>query len=184
MMRSIISPRVAALALAVPLFITAPALGDPAPEKVKKGKRSQSIIGDEHHSDRSHRQYRPNAQYRSHGRYVTDSYSGYGQTYWGQSYREAERLQRQAVRACRRAIRDEAYYRGFRDVDFERGRRVEQIGPRGFRVTFREVEFEGRRRDFDRRVSCTVRRGDLVRQIDGIPRPGRRGNAYRSGYYR
>ena len=79
-------------------------------------------------------------------------------------------------RACRRAIRNEASYIGFRDVDFDHGRRARQIGPRGFEVTFNEVEFEGRRRDFERPVTCIVRRGDNVKRIFGIPEPGRRHN--------
>ncbi|MEL6258751.1 MAG: hypothetical protein AAFQ67_06825 [Pseudomonadota bacterium] len=88
--------------------------------------------------------------------------------YYGASLKE---LRRNAARQCRRAIRREARYIGFRDVDFD-GRRIKQIGPRGFAVTF-DTEFEGRRREFDRYVTCVVRRGE-VRRIEGVPRPGRR----------
>ncbi|MEO0981355.1 MAG: hypothetical protein AAFX03_01740 [Pseudomonadota bacterium] len=83
-------------------------------------------------------------------------------------------LRRQAARTCRRAIRNEAYHIGFRDVDFN-GRYVERIGPRGFAVTF-ATEFEGRRREFHRNVTCVVRRGE-VRRIEGVPRG--RGRGYR-----
>lgn len=164
-----------ALALAAPLFFTAPALADAGHKQAKKGKRVVSNV----------------TLAGPAGTYTVSSHArGYDRPYghnyrvnvYGQSTREAERLERQAVRACRRAIRQEAYQIGFRDVDFERSRRVKQIGPLGFRVTFREVEFEGRRRDWERRVSCVVRRGDLVRQIKGIPEPRRRGKAYQRSY--
>ena len=183
-MRSIISARIAVLALAAPLFITAPALADSGKGKVKKGKRGAAaavqnpVVEGPIYVDRGGVRYGPHAAYQPNDPYA------YRYTRWNQTYREAERLQRQAVRACRRAIRSEAYNIGFRDVDFERGRYVDQIGPRGFRVTFKEVEFEGRRRDWERPVTCIVRRGDRVRHIEGIPEPRRRSYYRSSGYYR
>lgn len=95
---------------------------------------------------------------------------------WGQPRREIRELKRDAIRACKRAIRYDAQQMGFRDIDFDDDRRVRQIGPYGFHVHFDEVEFEGRRREIERRVDCTVRRG-RVRHIEGIPQPRRyRGN--------
>ena len=109
------------------------------------------------------------------GAYYADGYRDYRHNVneWGQPRKMERRMKRRAARACRAAIRDEAYRIGFRDVDFDEGRRVRQIGPRGFRVYFPEVEFEGRRREIERGVSCIVRRGH-VRRLHGIPEPGRR----------
>ncbi|MEM7766200.1 MAG: hypothetical protein AAF253_01785 [Pseudomonadota bacterium] len=92
------------------------------------------------------------------------------------------RAQRRALkRACRSAIRSEADYIGFRDVDFDSRGRVHQTGARRFQVYFGEVEFEGRRREFERSVSCEIVRGQ-VRFVDGVPRPGRRDGARRYGH--
>jgi len=98
-------------------------------------------------------------------------YSGpyYGPGPYGQPYQETRHLRRRAVKACRRAIRQSARHQGFRSVSFYGGRHVDQIGPRGFFVSFRGVEFEGRRRIWDRPVYCKVRRGDIVRRLEGIP---------------
>lgn len=173
MMKRIMKPRAAALALAAPLLFAAPALAD-------HGKSAKSVsggitvatgngalhlsIGDRGYGSIG---YRTNQRYYGHNDY----------------YRGDRRARRTAVRACRRAIRDEAHYLGFRDVDFDDGRYVEQIGPRGFRVTFNEVEFETRRRDIERPVTCIVRRGDEVRRLDGIPTPRRHNHNHRRGYY-
>lgn len=94
-------------------------------------------------------------------------------------YYDNRNLQRDAVRQCRRAIRDEGYSLGFRTVDFE-GRRVRQVGPRGFVVRL-NTEFEGRRREFERNVRCEVRRGRIV-SLEGVPNPGR-GHDRRRRYY-
>ena len=91
-------------------------------------------------------------------------------------YRTRE-LRRDAIRACERAVRYESQSLGFHRVRLDDVERVRQIGPRGF-VISAEFEFEGRRRDFERDVSCTVRRGRVV-DIDNLPR--RRG--YRSSGY-
>lgn len=89
---------------------------------------------------------------------------------------DQRQLRRQAARMCRRAIAQKGYNLGFRDVDFD-GRRIQQIGPRGFAVQF-NTEFEGRRREFQRNVYCEVRRGRIV-ALEGVPVPGNRG---RRGY--
>ena len=53
-------------------------------------------------------------------------------------------------------------------------------------MTFNEGEFETRRREIERPVTCVVRRGDQVRDIWGIPEPRRRGygKRYNQGYYK
>jgi hypothetical protein len=88
----------------------------------------------------------------------------HGQTDW-----EVRELSRDAVQACRQAVRYEARQLGYRDVDIDDDQRVRQIGPRGFFVTLDEVEFEDRRRDIETRVSCEIRRGNVV-SVEGIPR--------------
>lgn len=96
---------------------------------------------------------------------------------YGQTGREVRELTRDALQACRQAIRQEAHYMGYRDIDFDDDQRVRQIGPYGFFVNFDEVEFEGRGWDHETRVTCEVRRGDVV-SVSGIPRP-HKGKAYR-----
>ena len=183
MMKRIMKPRAAALALAAPLLLTAPALAD-------HGKSSKSVNGTISVQTENGGLYLNigDQGYRSYG-YNTRRHSPYGYGHdgyyvndWGQTKREVRRLKRRAIRACRAAIRDEAHYRGFHDVDFEDGRRARQIGPKGFRVTFHEVEFEGRRRDIDRQVTCVVRRGDHVKRLEGLPSPRGRGYNDRRGY--
>jgi len=163
MINRIMKPRAAALAFAAPLLFAAPALADHGSSK-KRVTGSISV-----HTDNGslHFGYGDRG-YRSIG-YNSNRYSGH--SHYGQNHRQAKR---QAIRACRRAIRNEAYNLGFRDIDFDDGRYAEQIGPRGYRVTFNEVEFESRRRDIERSVTCIVRRGDQVREIYGIPQRGQR----------
>ena len=181
MMKRIIKPRAAALALAAPLLFAAPALAHhgKADTKVTGGITFHTGNGSVHlgvgHNG-----------YSSIG-YSTGRHYGHKDYGYRGDYRYNNRqAKRQAIRACRRAIRDEAHYRGFRDVDFDNGRYAEQIGPRGYRVTFNEVEFETRRREIERPVTCVVRRGDQVRDIWGIPEPRRRGygKRYNNGYYK
>ena len=183
MINRIMKPRAAALALAAPLLFTAPALADP-------GSSSKSVTGSISIQTGNGGLYVNvgDRGYRSQG-YSTNRHRDYGYNNhrvneWGQSRREVRRLKRRAVQACRAAIRDEAHYLGFRDVDFDDGRRARQIGRRGFQVTFNEVEFEGRRRDIERQVNCVVRRGDYVKRLEGIPNRGHRGHNNRRGYYK
>nr|WP_321361720.1 hypothetical protein [uncultured Hyphomonas sp.] len=79
-----------------------------------------------------------------------------------------DRLSREAIHACRRGIRQEARRLGFRDVDFDSRAWAQPVGRHGYTVRFREVEFEGRRHDFESRVSCTIRRGSVT-DIQGLP---------------
>lgn len=172
MMKRIMKPRAAALALAAPLLFTAPALAD-------SGKSSKNVRGTVSIQTGNGGLYLNigDRGYRSYG-YETHRYHGYNDR------RDLRRLKRTAIRACRRAIRAEANYLGFHDVDFDDGRYAERIGPRGFRVTFNEVEFETRRREIERPVTCIVRRGDQVREIYGIPERRHRGHKRgHRGYY-
>ncbi|MEO1405034.1 MAG: hypothetical protein AAFV54_00905 [Pseudomonadota bacterium] len=167
------STRAAALALAAPLLFAAPALADHG----KSGKRVTGGVTIQT-GNGALQIGLSNQGYSSIG--YTSNYR-YGHSGYRLNNREAKRV---AVRACRRAIRREASYLGFRDVDFDDGRYAERIGPRGYRVTFNEVEFEGFRRDFERPVTCIVRGGDQVRDLRGIPIPGKRGHNRRHGGYR
>lgn len=172
--------RAAALALAAPLLIATPALADNgkaafSPQKDKISVRVQNG-GITIRAGNTRRAHQP-VSYRGYG-----DYGHRGHVYlneFGQTEQQERRLRRRAIRACRMAINQEANYIGFRDVDFESRARARQIGPKGFKVTFRAVEFEGRRRDFERPVSCVVRRGDHVKQLSGIPEPRRRGQVRR-----
>ena len=178
MINRVMKTKAAVLALAAPLLLTAPALADHG-RRADSGTSLSVSIGT------------PNADLTlstgSHGNLVLarhgDRYSrrGYRGNEYGQSRREVRQLRREAKRACRRAIANEAYAIGFRDVDFDDDRRVRQIAPYGFVVRFDEVEFESRRREFERPVSCTVRRGQ-VRRIDGIPHRGHRGRGHHRRY--
>lgn len=176
MMKRIMKPRAAALALAAPLLFAAPALADHnrSDHRVTGGVTVQTGNGSLYFGVGDN-------GYRSYG-YTTKRHRDYGYGY-GHYGHDDRKLKRRAIRACRAAIRDEAHYRGFRDVDFDRGRYAERIGPRGFRVTFHEVEFETRRRDIERPVTCIVRRGDVVKRIDGIPHRRGRDHHPRRGYY-
>jgi hypothetical protein len=186
MINRIMTTRAAVLALAAPLLLTAPALADNGHSKGKRANATISI-GNGHSgitvstSNRGYNTYGYNRSYGHSNRGYSRGY-GYRVNEWGQSQREVKQLKRQAVRACRQAIRQEANYKGFRDVDFDDGRRAYQNGPVGFRVTFNEVEFEGRRRDFERPVTCQVRNGTQVKWIDGIPQRGKRGHRRNSSY--
>ena len=169
-------PRAAALALAAPLLFTAPALAD-------QGSSNKSVSGVISVQTDNGGLYLNigDRGYRSHGYNTNRRYGNDGQ--YG-NRRELRQMKRRAIRACRQAIRSEAHHLGFRDVDFDDGRYAERIGPQGFRVTFNEVEFEGRRRDIERQVTCVVRRGDHVKRIEGIPRRAQRGHNNRRGYYK
>ena len=176
MMKRIISPRAAALALAAPLLFATPALA-------YHGKADKLVTGGVTFNSGNSGVHIGLGQ----NGYSKSRNHGYGDYRYDNNYRYNNRqAKRQAIRACRRAIRDEAYYRGFHDVDFDDGRFAEQIGPRGYRVTFNEVEFETRRREIERPVTCVVRRGDQVRDIWGIPESRRRGyrKRYNQGYYK
>ncbi len=178
MINRVIKTRVAALAIAAPLLLTAPALADhnqrtEATISVQDGNTRFSISSNGRFSasyGNSGRRHQSHRRHRDHGR------SGYGYQLneYGQNSREVRRLERRATRACRSAILAEANYIGFSDVDFERRASTRQIGPHGFRVRFKDVEFEGRRREYERDVICTVRGGNTVKNIEGIPRRGRR----------
>ena len=167
MMKRIMKTRVAALAFAALPLTAAPALADEAPHRTQTAFSGAILsVG-----DASFYISVGNDRWRGRdGRYYNND--RYGQRPW-----EVRQMRRQAVRMCSAAIQREGYRAGFRDVDIDNDLRVNQIGPRGFRVLFDDVEFEGRRREFYRDVNCTVRQGSVVR-ITGLPERGRRGHGH------
>ena len=157
-MKHVMTSGVAAVALAASALIALPAAADSPQFKAgvstQIGDMSTLFITVGHGGD----DYRPAAySYRSPAR-------GYRQD-------RSDRYSRDAIRACRKGIKQEARRIGFRDVDFDSRAWAQPFGRHGYTVRFREVEFEGRRHDIERSVSCTVRRG-YVTEIDGLPRRG------------
>jgi len=168
MIKRIMTFRVAAAAFAVSALFAAPAAADPVRGAIvqlepKFGANTSLVVQvgqNDRHGRNDRRDYRVNQ--------------------WGQSEREVRGLRRDAVQACRREVVKQAYRIGYREVDFDDDRRVRQTGPYGFRVVLDDVEFEGRRRERESDVTCTVRRGHVV-DIHGLPAPGRRGYQHAGG---
>lgn len=168
MINRIMTSRVAALAFAAIPLTAVPAFADQPAHRSAVAAPALSLslgdasfyvsVGGDKWRGRNGRTYRRDA---------------YGQSPW-----QTRQLKRDALQTCRRAVSVQGYRTGFRDVDIDDDYRIHQIGPRGFEVHLDDVEFEGRRRDFDTRVSCIVRQGS-VRSISGLPQPGHRG--YRGG---
>jgi len=172
MIKRIMTYRVAAAAFAVPVLFAVPAAADPVRGAIVQLEQrlgtNTSLILQVGHNRR--------------GRHDTrDDHYGYQLNQWGQSQRDVSGLRRDALQACRRAVAKQAYRIGYRDVDFDDDRRVRQTGPYGFRVRLDDVEFEGRRRDRESDVTCTIRRGNVV-DIEGIPAPGHRGYRRTGGH--
>jgi hypothetical protein len=175
MINRIMTTRAAVLALAAPLLITLPAL---AQHGHSQGKRSGAVIT----VQSGNVGFSINTSGRGYTTYGHNTNRGHRNlNQFGQTPREVQQLKRNAAQQCRRAINFEARQIGFRDVDYDDGRRVRQIGPQGFRVTFNEVEFETRRRDIERIVTCTVRRGQ-VRSLEGVPQRANRGHRQNTGH--
>lgn len=165
MMKHVMKNRVAALAFAALPLTAAPAFADEAAYKTPTAFSGALLSV----ADASFYISVGNDRWRGRdGRYYNND--RYGQRPW-----ETRQLRREAVRMCAAAIQRQGYRAGFRDVDIDNDLRVNQIGPRGFRVLFDDVEFEGRRREFYRDVNCTVRQGSVV-SLTGLPEPGRRGH--------
>ncbi len=155
MMKHVMTSGAAAVAFAASALIALPAAADSPPVRAAVatsiGDNSTLFIEVGHGGH----DYRPAAY----------SYRGAKRGY-APNYRD--RMSRKAIQACRRGIRHEARRLGFRDVDFDSRAWAQPFGRHGYTVRFREVEFEGRRHDFERRVSCTIRRGHVT-DIQGIP---------------
>lgn len=143
----------AVVALAAPVLLAAPAAADTRIE-TRPGNETTLILalGSGDYNDYHRRDYRR------------------GLNAFGQTDRELRALIRGASQACRQAVRYEARNLGYHDVDFDDEPYVEQISRRGFLVDFDDVEFEGRRYAPETRITCEVRRGEVI-SVEGIPRP-------------
>ena len=168
MIKRIMTYRVAAAAFAVPALFAAPAAADPVRGAIvqleQKLGSNTSLTLQVGHNGHNSRNRHDSRDYRY----------GYQLNQWGQSRRVVTGLRRDALQACRRAVAKQAYRIGYRDVDFDDDRLIRQTGPHDFRVRLDDVEFEGRRRDRESDVTCSVRRGYVV-NIQGIPAAGHRG---------
>ena len=173
-MKRIMTPRAAAVAFAASALVAAPALADP-------GKGAKHDHNKRHASSALHLDVGnglsvtlANGDWAlgHNGRYGHRGGHGYG-SYGNRSWYQTRQLRRDAVRACAEAVRRTSNRAGFRRVYLDDVEGIRQIGPYGFKVRA-EFEFEGRRRDFERDVTCTVRRGNVV-NIDNMPE--------RRGYY-
>ncbi|WP_321489962.1 hypothetical protein [uncultured Hyphomonas sp.] len=147
----------AVVAFAASSLLALPAAADSPPVRAAIaagiGDNSTLFIEVGHGSD-----YRPAAY----------SYRGAARGY---APRYRDRMSREAIQACRSGIKSEARRLGYRDVDFDSRAWAQPFGRRGYTIRFREVEFESRRHDFERSVSCTVRNG-RVTDIQGLPYRG------------
>ena len=157
MMNHVMTSGAAAVAFAASSLLALPAAADSPPVRAaiatNTGDNSTLFIEVGHGND-----YRP-AAYSSRG-----AARGYAPHY-------RDRMSREAIQACRSGIKYEARRLGYRDVDFDSRAWAQPFGRRGYTIRFREVEFESRRHDFERSVSCTVRNG-RVTDIQGMPYRG------------
>jgi hypothetical protein len=175
MMNRIRSLGVAVVALAAPVLLAAPAAAD----TVRGGlAKVETRIGDDTKLTLAIRSDDYEDHRRSGYGHGDDGYRG-GRGYdryneWGQTEREARELRRDALRACRQAIRYEAESRGYFDIDLLDEPRAYQVGRRSFTVTLDHVVLESRYRDRAARLTCEVRRGEVV-SVDGFPHRRHRG---------
>ena len=158
MMKPIRTLGAAVVALAAPALFALPAAAD-APRGGTIAKIETPLLG-------AQVTLSTGARYDHRDDFRGPRYNGRNE--WGQTDRQVNQLTRDAVQVCRAAIRQEGRRAGFHEVDFDDDRWARQIGPNGFHVTFNEVEFETGRRDIETRVSCEVRRGNVV-SVSGIP---------------
>lgn len=171
MMKRIMNTRVAALALAATPLLAAPALADAPASRTAVAAPALSLnVGDASlYVSVGHDRWRGRD-----GRY--HSRSSYGQSPW-----EVRGLRRSAMQQCAAAIQRQGYRTGFRDVDIDDDVRIRQTGRNSFHIRFDDVEFEGRRRELERDISCSVNYGRVV-SLTGIPQPGRRGYGFRDDH--
>lgn len=165
MMKRIRNTRVAAAALAASALFAAPALADPGQGfgryhgEAHRGDDARLVVVDVRGRTGTH---------VSSGRYDRyDDYDGRYDNRWRHDDIMRE-IVRDAVRSCRRAVRIEADRKGILDVDFE-DVDIRRVAPRVAEVRF-EAEFEGRRVELERNVTCTYTRGHVV-DVRGVPTP-------------
>lgn len=161
MKNAVIPFRALAVAFAAPMLFAVPAAAQSAERTITRIETplpGVTVQLTQSHATRDH--------YRAPG------YRG-GPAY-GYNDRQVRAMRRDAVQACRAAIRQEGRRLGYRDIDIDDDLRVRQTGPASFHVRFDEVEFESRRRDIERRVACDTFRG-RVTNLSSLPHPARGG---------
>ena len=175
MMKHIMSLRVAAVALAASALTATPAAADPVREAIEKAAaEAEHNAGgrDEHRRRDSDDEWRRDRD--DDGRYGDDRRRPHLNRF-GQTYREAERLRRDAVSACSYSV-DRVAWRGrFQTVSSDDRRNIHQYNRDGITVRFDDVEFRTRYGFEERTITCVFDRGEVVR-LDGLPhreRPGR-----------
>jgi len=154
--------RVLAVALAAPMLFAAPAAAQSLERTITRIETPLPGVSVQLSSQR----------YSARDDFRGPSWRGLNE--WRQTEREVHALRRDAVHACRAAVRQEGRRLGYRKVDIDDDLRVRQLGPTSFQVRFDEVEFESRRRDIERRVTCETQRG-RVTALHGLPRPAQGG---------
>ncbi|MEL7480357.1 MAG: hypothetical protein AAGJ29_02240 [Pseudomonadota bacterium] len=161
MMKRIMKPAVAAVALAASALFAAPATA----EKVSVnsyGVQSIDLRGERF--DASPRLIQ--ADHRGRGR--GHARRGVPLNEFGQTPREAQYLIDQALYECECQLKIDARRLGYVDAQFRRVPYVEQIGPRGFVIKARTVLFDGYSRS-RQPYECVVRRGSVRRATDIYP---------------
>lgn len=171
MINRIIKPRAAILAFAAIALFTTPAYAE-------RGDRNHNRHNQNGVSITVSTDLAGNYNTRHNSRHNARHHNQYGDRF---TRREQRQMRRQAIRACRQGIRYDVSQTRFRNAHFGEVHNVERIGPRGYRVTV-HTHIDGRRRSFDRDVTCTVRRGEL-RRIEGLDLPRRRNRGRGHNYH-
>lgn len=157
-MKTAITPvRAFAVALAAPMLLAAPAAAQTVERTITRIETPLPGVS-----------IQLSSSYNARDDFRGPSWNGLNE--WRQSEREVRALRRDAIQACRAAVRQEGRRLGYRKVDIDDDLRVRQLGPTSSQVRFDEVEFEHRRRDVERRVTCETQRG-RVTGLSGLPRP-------------
>ena len=179
MINRIMNSRAAAVAFAASALIVAPAFADSGHKRVHAKNGSAVSVKVNLGSGVALKFANGNVALRNH--HGSNSRLAYNNSRFNNG-RNTRQLRRNAIEACRQAVKYESRDFGFRRVYLDDVERVRQIGPNGFLVRA-EFEFEGPRRDFERDVTCEVRRGRVV-DIDNLPRriASRRGNNNQYGF--
>ncbi len=178
-MKKIMPLRVAAVALAASALIATPAAADPLREVIEQAAAEANLIGGED----EHRRRGGDDEWRRGGDddWRRDDDGRYGDrrgprlNRFGQTYREAERLRRDAVNACSYAVEGVAWRGRVQSVRYDDRDYIHQYNRNGVTVRFDNVEFRTRYGYEDRTITCVYDRGEVVR-LDGLPRrdhPGR-----------
>ncbi len=169
MMKRIMKPGVAAVALAASALLAAPA----SAEKVTYNAFGVEALDLRVGGDIVHR-VDNRGRGRGHGH-------GPALNRFGQTPYEAQRLAEKAIYECSCQLELDAGYLGYRHAAFRHAPYVEQIGPYGFIVKADAVLHAGRR-STSQPYECVVRQGQIARASDLYPVSYGHGRYQRDGY--